>query len=97
MAKGFGKSTPTEQNSLSSAAGALFYAARYVGKPMIIPMFAPGNRQGLQPNQIKPGRDELPPDCDGVVLAVACSADDAQVLIDLVKNWEQQRGSDRHA
>jgi len=95
MAKGFGKPELTEQNLLSNVAGALFYAAKHVGKPMIIPMFAPGNSLGLQPNQIRPGRDELPPDCDGLVLAVACSADDAQALIDLVANWQRQREGDR--
>lgn len=93
MANGFGKQ---KTNLIANAAQTLYYSAKHFKKPVIIPMLPPGNERGLKPGEVEPGHDELPPSCDGLVIAIQCSADDAQSLLDLVKRWELSRlGGDR--
>ncbi|MBD1995293.1 hypothetical protein H6G00_01440 [Leptolyngbya sp. FACHB-541] len=77
--------------SVGEAAWRLFDAALEAQKPILLPMLPPGNEKGLRPGQTTPGRSEIMPSCDGVVMAVHCSADDAQVLIDLILRWERDR------
>jgi hypothetical protein len=97
MAKGFG-SQPTKENPIARAAEILHYSARHVNKPLVIPMLPPDNERGLNPGEIEAGSSELPPSCDGLVIAIQCSADEAQSLLDLVMAWEHQRmGGDRDA
>ncbi|GEM_PF-7094338 len=88
--QGFQK-VPQQQNSLGKAAELLLNVAQQSGRAVVLPMFPPGNSRGLAPGEIKPGQSEIPPDCDGLVIAVACSADDAQALIDLLMNWQRKR------
>lgn len=99
---GQGFQTPSQRsNSLGKAAEVLLNAAQQSGRPVVLPMFPPGNSRGLAPGETKPGLTEIPPDCDGLVMAVACSAADAQALIDLMLHWQRnrmtgQQGRDRN-
>lgn len=98
MAKGFGKQTK-RSSSVSKAAELLLDVARQAGKPLVIPMFPPGNELGLKPGEVKPGHTEIRPSCDGIVAAVACSADEAQEVLDLLMNWRKSKlnkGVDRN-
>lgn len=79
------------QNVVGKAAQVLLTVAQQNGKPVLLPMFPPGNSRGLLPGETKSGQTEIPPDCDGLVMAVACSADDAQELIDLMLHWQRKR------
>ena len=95
------QTTGQQKNSLGKAAEVLLGTAQQSGRPVVLPMFPPGNSRGLAPGEIKQGDTEIPPDCDGIVMAVACSADDAQELIDLLTGWQRKRmtreeGGDRH-
>lgn len=88
------------QNAVGKAAEVLLSVAQQSGKPVVLPTFPPGNSRGLAPGETKPGLTEIPPDCDGLVMAIACTADDAQELIDLMLHWQRKRmakqGGDRN-
>lgn len=87
------QTTPQRQNLLGKAAELLLTTAQQNDRLVLLPMFPPGNSRGLAPGEMKPGHTEIPPDCDGLVMAVACSADDAQELINLLMRWQRERMS----
>ncbi len=59
-------------------------------KPLVMPQYPP-NSGHIQPGQIKMGDSELKPNCMGLVIAIACNADDAQSLVDALTAWQKQR------
>lgn len=79
-------------NPITDAAELLLLTSARAGKPIIIAMHPPGNSHNLKPGQCRPSNvNELLPSCNGVSLAVNCSAEEAQQLIDLVTQWQKKR------
>ncbi|NEQ26708.1 MAG: hypothetical protein F6K28_48310 [Microcoleus sp. SIO2G3] len=89
MSKGFGKTQ--QSNPIADAADLLHSAARQAGRPLAFPMLPPGNEKGLQPGQIAPASPGFPASCDGLVVAVHCSAAEAQELLALLTDWQTRR------
>lgn len=79
-------------NPITDAAETLLTTAARVRKPIIIAMHSPSNDHNLKSGESRPSDvTELLPSCNGVVVAVSCSAEEAQEFVDLVMAWQKKR------
>ncbi len=93
MTKGFGKpSKPIQMDPLTDAAETLLLIAKGIKKPLILAMHPPDNHHNLKPGQVQgTASTEIRPGCDGLVIAIAGSADEVQALLDLVMSWSDKK------
>ena len=79
-------------NPLGSAAELLYGVTKRIKKPLIMVMHPQKNHQNLSPGEVLGVTfNEVRPDCDGLVFAVAGSPEEVQELLDMVTSWVDRK------